>query len=426
MTNLCAAAALLTLLVPRPFGAQPLLDPIDEWSVAASAAVAAAGMPPLRRPITLAILHLAMYDAVSAVTGDREPYAGPAPVVTHASAPAAAIEAGYHILLVEIPSRQADLNLVYQRLRSQIADSPEKVNGTAAGAEAAQRLLTLRRNDGRNLTVPYVPGSGPATWIPTPPEFLPSTSAFLARVTPFTMDSPSQFRPAGPPRLDSKAWVRDYDEVKTLGVNDGSTRTVEQTATALFWEPLAGTVWTPTIRRVAREQSLDLGASARLHAAAFAAFADSVIACWDAKFHFNFWRPVTAIRAGETDGNNRTAPDPAWQPLAPTPNFSEYPSGHTCVSAAVAHTIEDFFRHDIVIPARNVTTGEERFYAKASELVDEVVEARMLLGLHFRAGDEDGADIGRRIARQIRSRWFRKRSASGHRRSGTPRERTYP
>jgi PAP2 superfamily len=130
--------------------------------------------------------------------------------------------------------------------------------------------------------------------------------------------------------------------VKKLGASTGSTRTAEQTATARFWEPLAGTVWPASIRRLAQEQGLDLASSAHFQAATFAAFADALIACWDAKFHFNFWRPVTAIQHGATDGNDRTAPDPDWQPLATTPNFPEYPSGHACATAAVAHTIEDY------------------------------------------------------------------------------------
>ena len=178
--------------------------------------------------------------------------------------------------------------------------------------------------------------------------------------------------------------------------------------TALFWEPLAGTVWPATIRRLAQEQQLDLSSSARFQAAAFAAFADGLIACWDAKFYFNYWRPVTAIRDGDTDENESTVADPNWEPLAITPNFPEYPSGHACATAAVAHTIEDFFPHDVIIPARNVMSGEERFFRKARDIVDEVVEARMLLGLHFRSADEDGAEIGRKIARQIRSRWFKR------------------
>jgi PAP2 superfamily len=383
-------------------------DPITEWSIASQTAVAAAGMAPLRTPITFAILHLAMYDAVNAVVQDREPYAVSPSVHRPASAFAAAVEAGYRVLLMEVPSQKAALDAKYAQLTASIPDSQEKMSGAAVGAAVAQQFQLLRANDGRNLNIPYTPMPGPGMWIPTPPAFLPATTAFLARVTPFTMDTPWQFRPNGPPPLDSRQWARDYNEVKTLGARDSSLRTPEQTATALFWEPLAGTVWPATIRRLAREQGLDLPSSAHFQAAAFAAFADGLIACWDAKFYFTSWRPVTAILQGDTDGNDLTAPDAGWEPLANTPNFPEYPSGHTCATAAVAHTIEDFFAHDVLIPTRNVNTGEERFFRKASQAIDEVIEARMLLGLHFRSGDEDGADIGRKVARQIRSRWFKR------------------
>jgi hypothetical protein len=300
------------------------------------------------------------------------------------------------------------LTATYNRLADNIAESPEKANGGAAGAEVARQLLELRRNDGRNAPLDYAPGSGAGAWIPTPPGFEAATTAFLARVTPFTMESPWQFRPAGPPRLGSPQWIRDYDEVRTLGVKHGSTRTPEQTATALFWEPPAGTVWLPTVHRMARDRGLDLADSARFHAATMTAFADALIACWDAKFHFNFWRPVTAIRAGDLDDSSSTDPDPAWEPLAVTPAFPEYPSGHACATAAVTQTIEDFFSGKIVIPARNVVTGEERFYTRAMDVTNEVIEARMLLGVHFRAADEDGAEIGRRIARQVHARWFKR------------------
>ena len=171
--------------------------------------------------------------------------------------------------------------------------------------------------------------------------------------------------------------------------------------------------WTRSrARRRCRSDSVadspaDRGRSFGPRPGAFAAFADSLIACWDAKFHFNVWRPVTAIHQGDADGNPRTIPDPAWEPLAVTPNFPEYPSGHTCATAAVTHVIEDYFRHGVAIPARHVASGEERVYRSANEVVDEVIEARMLLGVHFRTADEDGAEMGRQIARRIRREWLR-------------------
>jgi hypothetical protein len=397
-----------TIACRSHYAQAPVPDPITEWSTTAQSAVAASSMAPLRTPITFAILHLAMYDAVNAIVGDREPYAVMPPVNKPASPYAAAVEAGYRVLLAETPSQQAALYFKYAQLRASIPDSPEKTNGAAVGAAVAQQLLLLRTNDGRNVNLPYMPRSGAGAWVPTPPAFLAATTAFLARITPFTMENPWQFRSHGPPPLSSRRWAREYEEVRTFGAKTDSARTQEQTATALFWEPLAGTVWPATIRRLAREQGLDLPTSARFQAAAFAAFADGLIACWDAKFAFNFWRPVTAIQHGQTDGNDLTVPDTDWEPLATTPNFPEYPSGHACATAAVTHTIEDFFPHDVLIPARNIVNNEERFYRKASNAVDEVIEARMLLGLHFRSADEDGADIGRKVARQIRSRWFKR------------------
>jgi hypothetical protein len=384
VTILCVAPSTATRQATSP------ADPLVEWSVVASSAAAASGMAPLRTPITLALLHLAMYDAVNAIAGDHEPYVI-APAVAHPASPhVAAIEAGYHVLLEELPSQRGRLDQVHEQLLAAVPDSPAKTNGAAVGASAARHLLAARAGDGRNASVTYEPGSGPGSWIPTPPGFLAATTAFLATVRPFTMDRPGRFRPGGPPRLRSGKFATDYNEVKTFGANDSIVRTPEQTATARFWEPLAGTVWVPTIRRLAREQLLDLPSSARFQAAAFAAFADGLIACWDAKFHFNFWRPVTAIQEGDADENRRTAGDTAWVPLAVTPNFPEYPSGHACATAAVTDTIENFLGRDVAIPARNVVTGEERVYQDADEAVDEVIEARMLLGIHFRSANEDG------------------------------------
>jgi hypothetical protein len=382
---------------------------VNEWSARASEATAAAGMHPLRAPITLALVHLAMYDAVNAVAGGHAPYAAAPSVVRPASAEAAAVEAAYRVLLAEAPSQAASLEAARTASLAAIPE-PARANGAAVGAAAAQALLASRAQDGRDTVVPHAPGNGPGAWIPTPPGSLAAVAPFLGRVTPFTMQSPSQFRPAGPPRLDSPRYAAEYREVRALGAKTGSTRTPGQTATALFWEPLAGTVWPASIRRMAAERGLDIATAARFEAAAFAAFADGLIACWDAKYHFGFWRPVTAIRAGDADGNAATEPDPAWEPLSTTPAFPEYPSGHACTTTAVANVMEDFFPQDLVIPARNVVTGEERVYTRARDVSDEVVEARMLLGVHFRAGDEDGAEIGRRIARRIRTELFRPRS----------------
>jgi hypothetical protein len=380
-------------------------DTINEWSSLASQLAGTAGMSPLRAPITLAMVHLAMYDGVNAIAGGFAPYASKPPVKTPASMDAAAVEAAYGVLVVELPSQLAALDAARAQSLDPIPE-PERTNGVAVGAAAAEALLARRVGDGRDDRVPYTPGSGPGTWIPTPPGFLPALAPFLAKVVPFTMDTPWHFRPDGPPALVSGRYAHDYAEVKRLGERDSLARTPEQTATALFWEPFAGTVWPVSIRRVATERGLDITLAARYEAAAFTAFADALVGCWDAKYHFNFWRPVTAIQQADTDGNPRTDPKFDWEPLAITPPFPEYASGHATVTAAVTTVMEDFFPRDLQIPAQNVNTGEERFYSRAAKVIEEVVEARMLLGVHFRTADEDGAALGRQIARRIGARYF--------------------
>ncbi|MFN8060285.1 MAG: vanadium-dependent haloperoxidase [Vicinamibacterales bacterium] len=406
--TLSALAAVLTLPALVTAAPEPRLDPVTEWSVTASTLGGSTGMAPLRVPITLALLHVAMYDAVAAVEGGREmPVELRGTAARPASSRAAAVEAGHRIALAEFPSASSAIEAVYARLCDAEADSPARTNGLAVGAAVARALLRERAHDGRDASAAYTPLAAPGAWVPTPPDFLAEHTAFLARVTPFAIDSPSHLRPKGPPALDSTRWADDYNEVRRRGAKNSVERTAEETATAWFWEPLAGTVWPATIHRLAADERLSLAQSAKFQAAAFVAFADSLIACWDAKYHYSFWRPVTAIRQGDTDRNSGTDPDPNWEPLGVTPNFPEYASGHTCATAAVADTIERFFEGRVAIPARNVVTGEERVFRSAAAVIDEVVEARLLLGVHFRSADEDGAEIGHRVAALVGRRFFK-------------------
>jgi hypothetical protein len=407
---LCGAALVPTFVRGPAAQTQPV-DAIDGWSVTASQLAAAPpAMHPLRAPITLAMVHLAMYDAVNSVLATREPYAVMATVSRPASADAAAIEAGYRVLLNEFPSQAAALDAKRQALVASVPDGAAKTNGLAVGSAVANQLLTVRANDARNATrPPFKAGSGAGAYVSTPALFAAVDSEFLAYITPFTMTSPSQFRTAGPPPLESTRYATDYNEVVRLGAKLGSARTAAQTETGNYWQPLAGTVWPVTIRRMAKEQGLNLADKALFEAAAFSAFADGLIACWDAKFHFQFWRPVTAIREGENDRNSATGADPAWEPLFDTPNFPEYPSGHACATAAVAHVIEGYFDPDVPIPTHSVRTNTDRTYRKASDVVNEVIEARLLIGVHFRTANEHGADIGTKVAEQIRTRFFKPR-----------------
>jgi hypothetical protein len=399
-------------------------DPVTTWSALASATVAGAGMSPLRQPLTLALVHLAMHDAVAAVTHAFAPHdasalvGGPA-LRDAAVVEAAIVEAAYTVLVWEVPSGRAALDDARRDALAALAgDRGQRERGAAAGRRTAKLLLARRANDGRdgrNADRPFAPHTGPGRWVPTPPAYLPAAGMFLGRVTPFVLRRASAARPPGPPPLTSRRYAKEFEEVKQLGARASTTRTAAQTANALFWEPLAGTIWPASIRRIAEEQGLDVTRSVRFQAAAFVAFADAMIACWDAKLAYQWWRPITAIAQAARDDNAATqsdAADAAWEPLGVTPNFPEYPSGHACISAAVADVIEGFFEGSfggslpapVAIPVTNIRTGEERRYASAKAIADEVIEARMLLGVHFRSGNEDGARIGHQVAREVRRR----------------------
>lgn len=380
------------------------VDPITEWSALASELAAKDGVSPLRLPLTLALLHLATHDAVASVRGTPRPYLAAVPVERPAAPEAAAVEAAFRVLVDELPRQRPGLEAARERALARLLEGPARTNGVTAGARAAAALLDRRAQDGRNADLSYAPRNRPGRWVPTPPAHRPVLAAFLARVTPFTLSSPSALRPAGPPAVGSDRYAADYQEVRRLGRSEGSARTPEQTAAARFWAPVAVTVWPATVRRLAAESRLDLAASARFQAAAAVAMADALIACWDAKYHFDSWRPVTAIRSGETDGDPRTEPEPDWTPLIETPDFPEYPSGHAAVTAAVTRVIEAYLPAVTRIPARNVDTGEERDYGRAEDVIREVVEARMLAGVHFRAADEDGATLGEAVARHVLAR----------------------
>ena len=196
-------------------------------------------------------------------------------------------------------------------------------------------MLAARVGDHRNdpELEGYTPGSGPGVWIPTPPAFANPQTPFLRFVTPFGYDDPTRFRPHAPPALDSRTYTIDYNEIKDLGRATETSRTAEQSATALFWSPSASALWSANVRSLAR--SMDLLTAARFEAIGIAAVTNALIACWDAKYTYMFWRPVTAIRAGDTDGNSETEPDPAWTPFIVTPSHPEYPAAHTTVGASV-------------------------------------------------------------------------------------------
>ena len=324
-------------------------DMVLDWNAhAANAIVGVAGMRPERGLIRLAMVHIAIYDAVNAIAGyPSQPYGVTPSVVSPASPEAATAAAAHDMLVALFPAQQADLDLKYAASLAMISDDgPAKTNGISVGQQTASGILALRTNDGRDAVVTYTPVSGPGAWMPTPPAFLPAAAPETAHVQPFALNSPSQFRAEPPPALTSDTWARDYNEVKSLGAATGSTRTPEQTDIGRFWSDQPILQWNRAWRNISIGHGLSLQDNARFFAMLATASADAIIACWDSKFTYSFWRPVTAIRAGDTDGNPETEPDPNWIAQVATPNHPEYPAAHGCFSGASTQTLKFFFGTD--------------------------------------------------------------------------------
>ena len=251
------------------------------------------------------------------------------------------------------------------------------------------------------------PGSGPGTWRPTPPRLDAPLLPQWATVRPFVLASPRQFRPPGPPGLGSRAWADAYDEVKAIGRADGASRTAEQTQIARLWADGMGTYtppghWNQIAAQVAQDAGNGLTANARLFAALNLALADAAIACWDAKYAYRFWRPVTAIGAADTDGHPDTEADPSWAPLLTTPNFPEYISGHSTFSGAAEVVLSSFFGPDVAFSTSSAgLPGVTRSYTSFGAAAEEAALSRLYAGIHFRFSNQDGLATGRAVARHV-------------------------
>src|SRR5262245_62140675 len=390
--------------------AQP--DMVLIWNEhAANAIITVAGQPPTRGIIHLAMVHLAIYDAVNAITDYRfSVYAVRPNIVFPASPEAAAATAAHDVLVALFPNQKTDLDAKYAASLATITDDTAKINGIAVGQQTAAGIIMLRANDGRNAIVPYTPGSGPGVWQPTPPGFLPAATPEIAKVQPFTLFSPSQFRAEPPPALNCETWVRDYNETKQLGVATGSARTPEQTDLARFISDQPTLQWNRAWRGIAIARGLSLVDNARFFAMLASAGADAIIACWDSKFFYNFWRPVTAIRAGDKDGNSETTPDPNWIGVVVTPNHPEYPAAHGCFSGASVETLKFFIgadRFDFQMDSKVAgLTQPVRSYTSFSQALIDILNARVYGGMHYRNSTEKGALIGKQVSNFATQRFF--------------------
>lgn len=376
-------------------------DVVTDWNQTAIATLNAARVrfPPQTR--ALAMMHAAIFDAVNATNHRYTPYAVDI-YAPQASPEAAAAAAAHGVLLNLIPSQQANLDAAYAASLAQVPDGGAKDSGITLGMTVASGILALRSTDGSNAIVPYTPGSGPGVWQPTPPTFGPGVFVAFATTTPFTLRSSSQFLSEGPPRLSSSEYTRDFNEVKSLGAFNSVTRTADQTEAAKFWIENSDFTWNLIARLAAAAHQNDLSQNARLFALLNMATADGIITGFNTKYTYNFWRPITAIRAADTDGNDDTTADPTWTPLSPTPAHPDYTSNHGIYSAAAAKVLALVFGSDdfdFSITSSTAQNGAVRSYHSFSQAAEECGMTRVWVGFHFHTAVRHGLNQGKQVGR---------------------------
>jgi hypothetical protein len=396
-----AAAAARNPTAPKAQAA----DAIMEWNqqAATRTLTASPALAPVQQTRVMAIIQVAVHDAVNGITGEYATYLSPGDAPAGASPEAAAVAAAHHALK-NLPVNQTP-SLDIDFAASLAAHGLSEFDlGVEYGRAAAAAVLAERAGDNSavaHLPVFYTaPGAGsPGVWVPLSNAV--SAQALLpgwGGVTPFVLRSGSQFRPDAPPALDSEWYARDYNEIKTVGAAGSPVRTQEQTQIATFWLASPTAIWNPVLRQAVEARGLDPSAAARAMALFYLAASDASVACWDAKYEYNYWRPQLAIRGGDSDGNDSTAGDVNWTPLHPTPRHPEYPSGHTSNSSAMASILRSLFGEGTGAPITVTLAGITRRWDTFDEAAREVIDARVYSGIHFRTADEVGAKLGRKVA----------------------------
>jgi hypothetical protein len=386
---------------------------VNYWDDVGSRAFTAAALTPPEGFVIFAYESIAVYDSVMAIEGGYRPFAVDVEAPEGASAEAAVVAAAHAILVHYLPEQRLTiLDPAYDQSLGTIHDGQAKDDGVTTGEAVARLLIEQRADDGFRDPVTYTPPDPPipGVWIPTAPT--PPLGTYLPYMRPFSLRSPDQFRPGGPPPLSSRRWARDYNEVKEIGSRTSTTRTAEQTLAARFWAEPPIQQAHGAFRRFVFDHQLDVVDASRFMAMTTVASADAIIACFDAKYHYAFWRPITAIRAGDTDGNDATVADPSWVQLLPTvPNHPEYASAHACATTATALAIARFLgTRDIDYTVPSITGLGDRHFDQVSDLEYEVTNARVWGGIHFRSAIEDGTRLGMKVAHQVLAHHFHRAS----------------
>jgi hypothetical protein len=397
----------LALVLLSALASTARADVIMDWNARADAiATEKRLLPPIHGRV-LAIMHVAMFEAVNAIERRYVPYRLKLVTDQRTSGDTAAAVAGHDVLMVLFPDQKSALDALLAETVGRVADGPARERGVILGHKAAEGILDLRATDGSEVAETYRPFAKPGVYVPTA---LPVAST-VAGFTPWVMSSPAQFRPAPPPALTSETWTRDFNEIREIGGLNSKTRIAEQTDIAKFWFLTGARTFNPIVQQVAKHKKMDLLDCARLFALVSMAAEDSFIAVFDAKYTFNFWRPVTAVRNADQSGNPSTPRDATWLPLGETPMHPEYPCAHCITSAAVAEVLRGVVGEDVgeITVTSPTAPGVVRRWTSLDSYRDEVSNARVWAGFHYRFSTEVGKDMGKKIgeltiATQLRNR----------------------
>jgi hypothetical protein len=422
------AAALTVGALSAPALGQSVENAATKWNRIASTSImtpapGGAGQAPHVAVLSLAMVQGAVYDAVNAIDGGREPYLVAPPADPSFSKDAAVAAAAFRVLVGLFPGQAGALLTPYNESLAAIADGPAKAGGIATGEATAAAMLRHGRTTG-GWAVHRRRGHGRrrvALGPPQVPRHRRSDRPWVGNAAVLVPDV-EMLRTDGPNALSSAAYAEDFNEIKELGSLTSTKRTADETAAAIFWQDSGPAVWNRIYRDLAASADLDVVASARLYAMTNLAAADGAIGCWNDKWHWSFWRPITAIRAAADDGNPATEADPTWVPLFDptvpvsgpplvTPGFPDHPAGHTCISSATVHALQAFFGTDKVSftaisnkcsPAPCPSRSFDRF----SVALKEIIDARVWGGIHFRTADVQGSVLGKKVAHYLEKHYF--------------------
>jgi hypothetical protein len=407
-----AVCVTVSIVVSTPSQADPPVpaDPavITEWNAIAARTIFAENATPVPASgLYFGFVSIAMYDAVVTIEGRYEPYAELPRAHANASPEVAAATAAYRVLSHYFPASAGRLAADYAASLAGIPEGVGLVHGQRVGEAAAAEVIRSRQNDGRGAAVTLDVPLAPGVWRPTPDAFAPMAVPWLGFVEPLLLDSPTQFAPPGPDAVDTAAYARDFAEVKAYGAKDGSSRDDDQTATALFWSANPVLQYRVALIDQVTRRGLDIVESSRAFVLLNTATADAQIACWRAKYDHAFWRPITAIRMADTDGNDATTLDATWTSLGTAPPYPDYTSGHACVTGATSNTLGYLFGVDSIdLDVSSSITGTSRHYDSTESLDEETMNARIWLGIHFRKAMTDGNQLGHDVSNWAITHYF--------------------